>query len=257
MTLIEILNEVLSQSAFLTKGGFVNSTDVDDKQMVSIANRVAYEIMNGYTWSTLWKTFEITMTETENPYTGPGRIPDDWDETILDTLYDLPADFKSVIADSAWEQEGSRTVDLSTPARRWFMYKFSSFSDGGTLRARIMGDQIEVHDVQPGETFVFEYVSTSTIIIGESGKLGQLYGDRFTSDSNIWQLDDQLLILGIQAAWAETKMLPQAQQWKANYDSKFAEAIGRDVPAQTIGGARIGAYGDRRSPYYPLYRTTQ
>jgi hypothetical protein len=246
MTLVEILNEVLSQSAFLEKGGFVNSTDVDDKQMVSIANRVAYEIMNGYTWSTLWKTFEIEMTETTYlPHGQPSY-------TEIDTLYALPLDFKSVIADSAWEEEGSRTVDLSTPARRWFMYKFSAFSDGGTLRARIMGDKIEVHDPQPGETFVFEYVSTATIAVPNVG-----FTDRFQTDSDIWLLDDQLLILGIQAAWAETKMLPQAQQWKANYDSKFSEAIGRDVPAQTIGGARIGAYGDRRSPYYPLYRTTQ
>ena len=51
MTLIEMLNEVLSQSGFIERSVFVQSVDVDDKQMVSIANRVNTEINNYYPWN--------------------------------------------------------------------------------------------------------------------------------------------------------------------------------------------------------------
>jgi hypothetical protein len=178
------------------------------------------------------------------------------------TIYQLPADFQSLIPDSSWETEGSRIVELPTPEDRWYMYKFSAYSDGGTLRARIVGKSpattgdrvnLEVHDPQPGESFQFEYI-TNGVVIPEDTEA--VHRDRFEKDTDSWLLDDQLLVLGIQAHWAQTKLLPQANDWKANYDSKMAEAISRDSSGRTIGGPSKDYFWlDRRSPYYPLYRS--
>ena len=52
MTLVDILNSVLEQSGFLSRNSYAGSSDPDDKQMVAIANRAAYEIMNFYKWDT-------------------------------------------------------------------------------------------------------------------------------------------------------------------------------------------------------------
>ena len=258
MNLLNILNDVLAQSSYLQKAEFANSTDVDDVQMMAIANRVAYEIMNYYNWSSLRKATEILMAETVEI-----SIPEGVISRTPITVYGLPSDFQSLIPDSAWESEGSRIVELPTPEDRWYMYKFSAYSDGGTLRARIIGKSptaegdnigrvyLEVHDPQPGETFEFEYISKGVVIPEDTAEDAR---DRFEKDTDSWLLDDQLLVLGIQANWAQTTLLPQANDWKANYDSKMAEAISRDSSGRTIGGQGHDWIG-RRSPYYPLYRS--
>jgi hypothetical protein len=237
MTLREMLNEVLAQSGFLERSVFTSSSDPDDRQMVAIANRVACEIKGFYNWSGLRQSTTIVMTET-------GGVPD--------VRYDLPANYCSMVPDSVWETDGSRKVDLPVPENRWFLYKFTSFSDGGTIRARLYGDQIEIHDPEPGESFSFEYIADQVI----TDSAGQPKTN-FTEDTDVWILDDQLFILGVQAHWAQTKLLPQYEQWYANYLAKMNEAIGRDASGQTIGGQTAdGDWLSTRSPYYPLYRPT-
>jgi hypothetical protein len=218
----------LSQSAFLERSQFIGSSDVDDKQMVAIANRVIQEMRDFFPWEQLRKEYILTMTN--------------------DTLYNLPSDFWQYVSDSGWQDEGSRPIELPVPDGRWYMYKNSAFSDGGTYRCRLRGKQIEIVDPDPGQKIVFYYVSKSPILTA-----AQEPKDLFTADSNTIVLDEQTFILGVQAHWAETKMLPQAAKWMANYQSKLNQAIGRSV-----GGRVIGGLSNRRtdeSPYYPLYRT--
>ena len=233
MDLRTILNNVLAQSGFLQKASFASGTDPDDVQMMAIANRAAYEIMNFYPWSVLSETFTLVMTETLG---------------VPDTVYALPSNFQSVIADSAWETDGSRKVDLPTPTNRWYLYKFSSFSDGGTIRARFYGDTIEIHDPSPGESINFEYTVNTPITDSLAAPKEQ-----FTLDTDLFLMDDQLLVLGTQAHWQQTKLMPQYQEHMVNYRMKMNEAIGRDAGAQTIGGvSRL----TNRSPYTPLWIPT-
>ena len=276
MNILGILNDVLGQSGFLQKASFFGTQDPDDIQMINIANRTAYEIYNFYTWSALRKTFSLTMEERFEGYTPGGKNPPITPDTVYLPIYyyPLPADFKSGVSDSAWEKDGSRQVDFSTPERGWYMYKFAAFSDGGILRARIHAGMtqapdyiwndleywgltgseagfIEVHDPQPGETFLFEYITSGPVIPENTVDSPR---DSFEADTDTWILDDQLLTLGIQYQWALTKVLPQKDEWKDNYYKKMNEAISRDVPAQTIGGFPNSDWLTRRSPYYPLYR---
>jgi hypothetical protein len=230
MTLIQILNAVLAESGFLERTSFAASADVDDKQMIAIANRVANTIVDFYKWSALLEEHTITMTS--------------------DKVYPLPADYAEIVPDSVWETDGSRRVELPTPDGRWYMYKFSAYSDGGTLRARLMGNNIELYDVQPGESFAFEYRKKSAIT--DSGDVTKL---AFDNDNDKWILEPEMLIRGIQAKWGHAKMMPQYQEWKRDFMEEMNSAIGRDAGGRTIGGyAQDKAYIDSRSPYYPLYR---
>jgi hypothetical protein len=227
MNLLQILNNVLTQSGFLEKPSFTTNADPDDKQMVSIANRVVYEILNFYDWSSMKRDTTIQLI------TGQ-------------TQYQLPADYQSICPDSAWETDGSRKVDLPTPSGRWYLYKFSAFSDGGVLRARFYGDKIEIHDSNTGEEFSIEYISKFPVY----DSLGNQQ-EFFTDDSNTWLLDDQLLILGIQAHWQQAKLMPSYNEHFNNYLKKMGEAVSRDAGGQTIGGGglKLGS----RSPYTQLY----
>jgi hypothetical protein len=229
MNLVTILNQVLLQSGFLERGSFVSSADPDDKQMVAIANRAAYEIMNYFPWPKQRKTFTVTLNAGQTRYT-------------------LPTDFQSLVPDSAWEQDGERQVEFPVPDRRWFMYKFTNWSDGGTLRVRMYGNEIEVHDDADGETFNFEYIS-KWVVKAQDGTPKEL----FSEDTDTFDLDDQLLILGIQAHWQQAKLMPSYQEHFANYYRKMSEAIGRANGGRTIGGTGRG-HMTSDSPYYPLWR---
>ena len=232
MTLSEILNEVLSQSGFLIKGTFTNSPDPDDRQMVSIANRVLYEIVNWYDWSVLRKTHTVNIVVDQDS-----------------NRFRLPNDFQSFVPDSAWEEDGSRKVEYPVPNGRWFMYKFTPFSDGGTIRVRQYGNELEIHDPVEGESFKLEYISNAPVVSSE-----QIPKVKFDDDNDEFLIDDQVLILGIQAHWMQTKMMPQFQQHFQNYMNKMAEAVGRDSGGSTIGGVGGGyEWSRRRYPYTPLY----
>ena len=225
-TLNEMLNNVLMQSGFLKVAQFTGTIDPDNNQMVAIANRVAYEILNFYPWNGLLKETTINLT------TGQA-------------LYPLPADFQSIISDSAWEADGSRKVDMPVSNAEWYMFKFSAFSDGGTIRARLMGKEIEVIDPNTGDSFQIEYVTKFPILNAIAAPI-----EWFTADTDTWLLDDQLLILGVQAHWQQAKLMPSYVEHMQNYMSKMNEAIGRENGAQTLGGR---PHYPNRSPYTKLW----
>ena len=284
MTLLEMLNQVLMQSSFLKKDSFASNSDPDDLQMMAIANRVAYEILNWYDWGTVRNVAVLDMIEGTNSYS-------------------VPDDYQSIVPDSAWETDGSRKVDVPTSDAMWYQYKFSSLTTGGTIRARFYGDRIEVIEPFNGGSFTYEYISKYAIAGGyvdkPDGNQGEwsidlspphigYYWDEeywntvvwaapienppdtpvgsfwdqdywgvaqylkafFTADSDQWLLDDQLLILGIQAHWQQAKQMPSYMEHMANYMTKMAEAVGRSNAGQTIGGApRLM----RRDPYTKLW----
>jgi len=261
LALKSILNNVLTQSGFLERDSFTGSSDPDDKQMIAIANRVAYEIFNFYDWSELREVGVINLIEGQN-------------------IYDLPSDYQSYVPDSAWETDGSRKVDVPVSEQEWYQYKFSSLTSGGTIRARFYGNTIEVIEPFGGGGFSYEYVTKYPIrseydigieeaLEGEwsippalpANVLGSFWDEDywssegvkkefFTADSDTWLLDDQLLILGIQAHWQQTKQMPSYMEHMANYMVKMNEAIGRSNAGQTIGGVRRGI---RRDPYTKLW----
>ena len=235
MNLKEILNQTLGESGFLEKAAFAGSSDPDDKQMVAISNRMAQSILEFYNWSTLIKNHIITITESAG---------------VPQISYPLPADFSNLIADSVWEVDGSRRVELPTAQGRWYMYKFSAYSDGGTIRARIMYPNIEVYSPQIGDQFEFAYESKFPVI-SSSGTPKQF----FTQDDDTFALDDEVLIRGILSKWGQTKMMPQAQEWKQEYMQDMNAAIGRDSGGRTVGGRSSDkSFIESRQPYYPLYR---
>ena len=261
MTLLEILNNVLMQSSFLKKDSFAGNSDPDDQQMVAIANRVVYEIMNFYPWGDLRNATTLEMVE------GLSR-------------YDVPEDYQMIVPDSAWETDGSRKVDVPTSDKMWYQYKFSSLTSGGTIRARFYGDRIEIIEPFNSGSFSYEYISKypirSKLDVGiPEEEIAQWsippasppastgsYWDQdywgitgvakefFTEDTDTWLLDDQLLILGIQAHWQQAKQMPSYIEHQQNYRNKMAEAIGRSNAAQTLGGAQsMGS----RAPYTKLW----
>lgn len=228
MNLKKMINAALGELSFLEKAAFASSADVDDKQMVHIANRVVREVREFYDWSALASTHHIAIVDGQ-------------------TRYDLPDDYFSVVSDSAWETNGSRKCDFPVPKNRWFMYKFSSLTDAGTIRARLYGNQIELHEPSVTTGFDLEYITK--YLVEDTANTPK---EMFTDDTDLFVLDDDLMIKGIQAYWTRNKMMPMAPDMMAEFMDSMRYNIGRDNSGQTIGGT--GPRVDRRSPYYPLFR---
>jgi hypothetical protein len=227
-TIVDIINNVLEQSGFLRRPQIFNSADPDDRQMAAIANRTNIEIAQFYKWSAIRKVFEIILVENQNTYA-------------------LPTDLNWVVPDSSWEEDGSRKVDDYVSDAVWYQFKFSSLTTGGTIRARIYGDTIEVIDPFAGGKIIMEYMTDQAV---EDSLQSGLLKEEFTKDTDYFLLGDQLLTLGIQAHWALTKLLPQADAWGQNYMKKMNEAVGRDGTRNTIGGS---PQQTRRAPYTKLW----
>ncbi len=227
MNILQLLNSVLGQSTFIEKGTFFNSSDPDDVQMKAIANRVSYEILNYYTWGALRKQFTIKMQSGVS-------------------VYGLPDDLQGIIPDSMWQDKGSRPAEFPVPDGRWYMYKFSSFSDGGTYRVKKYGNTLQIEDPDDGQDIAFEYMTKYPVLNSQG-----IPKEFFTADSDTYLLDDQLFILGVQAHWQQAKQMPAYMEHYSNYMSKMSEAIGRDAGGSVIGG-KAGV--PNRSPYYPLWQ---
>jgi hypothetical protein len=234
----DILNDVLSQSGFLMKDSFTGSADIDDLQMVAIANRVATEIKNFYPWSHLRKSTFITVES--DIVEGPNGAVE-W----VKTGYELPADFAAFMPDSMREGDGGRKVEFPTDNDEWYALQFSDVGGGGVQYAQRIGNNLVLHSPTVGNRIKYGWVSKYAVIGGDG-----VAKERFTNDTDTWALDETVLTLGIQAHWAQTKLLPQYEEWFKNYSMKVTEAIGRDAGAKTIGGVQRR---DNRSPYTPLY----
>lgn len=225
MNLRDILNEVLSQSSHIRKANFANSSDVDDVQMVSIANRVADEYRDYFAWPALRVEYSIQIQD------GVDRYP-------------MPEDYDGLVPDSVFEDSDTK-VEIPTTDRRWYAYKYGD-APSSVIHARMYGHEMQVQDPVAGATIRMEY-RTKWVVVASNGARKE----RFTDDTDTFLLDDQVLIRGIQAHWAETKLLPQAAAWGDRYRRILNQNIGQRVGAKTItsGDHRIG-----NAPYAPEYR---
>ena len=111
------------------------------------------------------------------------------------------------------------------------------------------GDKIEINEPGIASEISLEYVS-KYVVLDSDGNSKEF----FTSDTDTFKLDDNTLVKGIQGYWAEAKMMPQAQKWLSDFNKEIAKQVGIDNGGQTIGG--LGQGMERRSPFYPLWRTS-
>ena len=81
--LVTILNSVLSQSAHIRKSAFATSNDVDDVQMIEIANRVRQEIVDFYDWPQLRRQGMITIIGSQRRYV----LPSDYRSLVPDSMF--------------------------------------------------------------------------------------------------------------------------------------------------------------------------
>lgn len=224
MNLKQILNQVLSQSAFLERDAFATSQDVDDIQMVAFANRAAHEIREYFPWNMLRKSTQITLEA--------GKLS-----------YDLPEDWDWYVTESMWKSGGARHVVIPTSDRYWAFIKAGNPGTRINYYAKLIQGKLEFTAVNAGDVINLDYISRFAVLGADD-----VPKEYFTADTDRWLLKDYTLILGTKAYWKIEKEMPSGVADMQEFNDHIKRDVSQDTPAKVI---RKRPWGGAYTPYAP------
>lgn len=163
------------------------------------------------------------------------------------TNYALPAKFHRYIEDSAYVVGNIKAVSWPTTPEDWARLQASSLSGGPVLYVRQAASlTLDVLNPMSGRQLKFEYSTNDAI---SDGAVTPAYKRRFTAGTDVWLLDDDLLIL--EYKWRLRQFIGRPE-WER--DKKEAEDYRDLVLTRDNGAKTIRAEGEPSdgSPYTNL-----
>lgn len=224
--LSQLLDGVMNECNFRAKGNYANATSQDERQVFRLANRAVSALMS-YPWAKLRRFGEITLTGS--------------------AVYNLPADFHGLVPDTVRANSREVAVEVNTSPSTWSWLKSRSSSAGIEYRTRWFRDRVEFHNPAPGDIVRYEYWSSHPI----TGADAQTK-EKFTADSDVWDLDEDLLTWEIIWRFKKAKGIDDWQIDRAEALRYQGEYRGRQHPPRTVN---LVAPGDRLAgePYTDLW----
>lgn len=143
--------------------------------------------------------------------------------------YALPADFLNIVPDTMWIQQSLWRVDFPTDPTIWAYLRASAGPPGIWVHCRLINGFFQFYEPQDGLVVGFEYYSNAMIQDGTTGEPKQL----FTQDSDVWLLDDALIIADIKWRYKEQKGLDYQLDYKL-YQDRLRDFLGTQIGAKTI-----------------------
>lgn len=206
----DMLDSVLLRHSFNAKGTFVGSSDIDLLQMVEQANKANIQFRRFYPWRTLKKTDTITMD---------GSL-----------AYDLASDFDYLVPESAYKTTSGIPVDLPASDELWGWLGANSNVSGRTYIGQIIGGQLVLAQEVTGDVITYDYISKHAVQATGGGSTKE----RFTADTDVFLLDEEVFLLGVEAHWSKAKGFDDAPQLMGEFKTAMRNWIGNDSGAKTI-----------------------
>lgn len=227
LTLKQLIDEALLVSGLPTETAYASSTDDAVKRLLSIANRSATKL-GAYPYQALRDTHIFTLSSS-------------------DTQYDLPADWRGYLPDTAYGDSRTWGMDFPATKEKWAWLQSSTGGSGVRIKARILGDKIEVYQPNDAEEIRIEYWSSHPVLATD----GTTTKERFSLDTDTFRLDDELIILDL--TW-RIKALHEFADWqiaRGEFERYQLNYRGREAGAQTINPGEVLRAGE---PYYDTWR---
>lgn len=203
LSVLTIANTVLLENGFPTEITIVS------KQIASLIQRSAAAI-KGLPLSKTRRTGSIAMTGA--------------------TTYALPTDFRELVPDTAYVIGNVNSVQWPCQPDYWALLKAGSVNPGALLIVRQFGTDIQIHNPLNGNTLRFEYLSEALF----TDSTGATPKERFNLDTDLWVLDDDLLMLDLRWRWKKAKGLDDWQIDAAEYRSYRNALIAAENGSGTI-----------------------
>lgn len=208
-----------------TEASYADNADDAIKRMMYLANR-SIQGLARYPWQALRKTWTLTLTS--------------------ETTYSLPSDWRAPIADTMFTGQKLWGVDFPTDASEWGYLKASDSAAGPTMRARLLGGSLEVHQPQSGDEVRVEYLSNTPVLDSTNTRK-----EKFTADTDSPVLDSDLVTQDI--IWRYKRLV--GQEWQS--DLAEFKSLERTLRGQEAGAKTIRPGGEAWPtgvPYYELWR---
>ena len=233
ITLLDAVREVCARLTLPTPTAVFGVQDDQLSQLAALANEVCTIITTNENWTGLQYQALFTTVNGSNQGSmdtiAPGCIgvvPDSfWDRTRR-----LP--FLGPIQPEEWQKL------LAIPASSPY-YAFRIFQGSLYLWPDGVG----------GHTCAFEY--TSRLVIKDNTGASPVYKRRFTKDTDIFVLDDDLLILGLKALWLNAKGMPSSME-TGLWQQLVTNLANADGPAPTLNMGDTLDYFPRPGVLVPI-----
>lgn len=219
MTLLTICQNVAREVGITVPSSIVGNTAKEATVLLRFAERTGDQIAQAHDWTVL--LLEHTFTTTSG-----------------NAYYDLPAGFRRLVTETAWDRTNYRSMRGPLSAQEWQFRKSGIVSSAGILRnwrvKAVSGVQKFYIDPTPASTdsLVFEYITDYWC--QSSGGTAQA---SWAVDTDTARIDEDLIELGV--IWRMLNRLgrPYIEE-RAEFDREMSRRRARD------GGMAVLSLGD-------------
>lgn len=221
MSLLSIIQEVADLVGITRPDVVVTSTDLQVRQLFSLANEEGRELAARGNWQAL--TAEMLFITV----------------AAVEQVNSVGADFNFCIPETAWNRSANRQLVGPVGAQDWQALIASSPASTGADIFRIRGNKLLITPAPAaGETIAYEYVSgwwarTSA----GTPKVA------FTADEDLTALPEALMTQGIRWRWNKAKGFEYGEDMRT-YELNVQKALGRDGGERVLSQSRTDRYDD-------------
>jgi len=216
MTLLTIVQSVCDEIGLPRPSQVATNSDQLARQMFSLANKELRELSKRYNWPALVRDYQVPVVAGV-------------------AAYALPADYRSLVADTAYAANQYQTVRGSLSPYEWQRRKQQLLNSLDRVGFRIYGSpQMMYFDPVPNAANppLFEYVSKFYVTNMNNERIQQ-----YVSDADTSVVDEDLVQMGLMWRIKHAKGIEFSAD-KAEYDMavprEFAKALG--TPSLSVGG---------------------
>lgn len=214
MTLLQVVSEFCDRQGLDNPTIVIGTVDDTIRQIRGLANEILTDITSrGASWQKLQKQALFTSVAAEN-------------QGLIDTI--APYGFKYIILQSLFDRTDRRPLWGPRTAQRWQESEALPYT-GPEYTYRVWQGNFYLQPAPPaGHSCAFEYASDFAIQGPTSvSDPTIIWKKRFTADTDVFALNDDLLLMGLRWKWKAVQSLRYAQE-KQDYEALVAQEIGNE-----------------------------
>lgn len=213
MTVIQTIQQAMTEVGLPKPTSVISNTEVTVQQFLALLNRCGNEMVVGYPWEQLVKTWTVPVVAGQASYS----LPDDWNYFIDQTQWDQT---------NHWPLLGPKS------AQEWQQLKSGVISSGPRMRYRIVGARFEIFPTPgtPPPVITMEYVTVNWLM--DSGNPTLLYYAP-AHDSDVILLDPWVVVAFLKMKFKEEKGLDTTAAQK-DFSVAWSSRIGKDKGAPIL-----------------------
>jgi len=230
---LAIIREVCGIIGIPKPGVAVSSGDNGVLQLVGLLNTEGRQLSARYDWERLIREVVHTTVATE-------------DQGAIDTIIGATNAYRRILNETMWNRSRKEPVCGPRSPLDWQTLKTLDLS-GPFTEYRIRGGRLLFTPAPAaGESVYFEYLTKNWATSSD----GATQKAAVTTDEDIFLLDSDLMVAGLEWRWRKAKGLSYAEEFRA-YESLVADAMARDGTKKRLSLAREAGGPERRIAISP------